>query len=136
MSHSTKSPQDSIHFEEALEEHDSWFRHSPDEPHHQQAHGDTNSWAIILFMIGTLGLVLVVALVTYYGAFEPLMRQEVERIAEGRPMSMEFVSSVSDGQRKLSSYEWVDPARGVVRVPLDVAKRLQLEEHLAMGGRR
>jgi hypothetical protein len=36
-------------------------------------------------------------------------------------------------QRTLSSYGWIDRERGLVRIPIDVAKRLTLERGLPVG---
>jgi hypothetical protein len=134
MSHG--SLHDSIHYEHDLEEHDSWFRHDTTEPHHQEAHGATRAWGIIGFMVATLFLVLAVGLVTYYGAFEPLMRARLEAVGEGRPISLEHPSARSASVSRLNTYQWVDPAKGTVRIPMEVARRMQLEEHLALGGVR
>lgn len=138
MSHShgdTKTLHDSITFEHDLEEHDSWFRHDSSAPHHQVAHGGTNAWGIIAIMVATLGLVLVTAAVTYYGLFEPLMRAEREK-AENRPVNAEYVTMRSAAQSQFNSYEWADASKGLVRVPLDVAKKMQMEEQKAWGTKR
>ncbi|MBL8747353.1 MAG: hypothetical protein JNK58_13490 [Phycisphaerae bacterium] len=138
MSHSHSSSSklhDSATFEHELEVHDSWFRHDPSQPHHQAAHGGTNAWGINAVMVATLGLVVVTALVTYYGAFEPMMRDLREK-AEARPLSHEYQTGLSAARSQFNSYEWADPAKGLVRVPLDVAMRLQMEEHKSLGAKR
>ncbi len=138
MSHShsdTKKLHDSATFEHDLDEHDSWFRHDASEPHHQQSHGGTRAWAIVAVMAVTLGVVLMTSFVTYYGAFEPLMRAEREK-AEARPLDADFLTARSAAQSQFNSYEWADPKKGLVRVPLDVAKRLQMEEQKALGAKR
>lgn len=123
-------------FEEDLEEHDSWFRHAAADPHHQEAHGSTNAVGIALFMAGTLAATLAVCLMVYYWAFEPMVRKQVERVREMRPISTEYQSARAEWERQLGSFEWVDPASGTVRVPIDLARRLRLREHLAQGGTR
>jgi len=136
QSHGHDKPlHDSIAFEHELEVHDSWFRHDTHEPHHQQAHGGTDAWGIIAFMLATLILVVVTAFVTYYGAFEPLMRQSLEQ-AEAHPVNADFATARAAAVARFNSYEWADPARGLVSVPLDVAKQLQLKEQLSLGARR
>lgn len=127
---------DSVHFEHALDEHDSWFRHSAVEPHHQEAHGGTKALAIVSFMAGTLVIVLLVASATYFGAFEPMMRAESERVQDGAVVNADFVSSRAAATQQLNSYEWVDPKKGTIRIPLDLAKKLQMEEHMKAGGKR
>ncbi len=136
MTHAhANATHDPAALEHELEEHDSWFRHDANEPHHQQAHGGTHAWGIIAFMLGTLALVLAVALFTYYGAFEPLMRQAHEQ-AEARPLNADFATSQAAALTRFKSYEWADPAKGLVSVPLDVAKQMQLQEQLSLGTKR
>lgn len=138
MSHShgdTKALHDSITFEHDLEEHDSWFRHDASEPHHQEAHGGTNAWGIIGVMAATLFVVNLTAAVTYHGLFEPLMRAEREK-AENRPVNAEYVTMRSAAQSQFNSYEWADASKGLVRVPLDVAKKMQMEEQRALGTKK
>lgn len=127
------SLHDSVHYEHDLIEHDSWFRHDANAPHHKEATGQTNAWAIIAFMAATLGVVVVTGLVTYYLIFEPMMRFELVRAKEGRAVNAEYASMRADWQKSLNSYEWADPATGTVRVPLELAKTLQMREHIAGG---
>lgn len=137
MSHphtDTKHLHDSATFEHDLEEHDSWFRHDSSEPHHKQAEGGTNAWGINAVMVATLGVVVVTAFVTYYGLFEPMMRDLREK-AEARPLSNEFTTARAAAQSQFNAYEWADPKKGLVRVPLDVAKRLQMEEQKSLGAK-
>lgn len=135
--HKDPSPAHTLErFEQELEEHDSWFRHTAAEPHHQEAHGSTNAVGIALFMAGTLVATVAVSLIIYYWAFEPMVRRQVELVREMRPISTEYQSTRAEWERQLGGYEWVDPAAGTVRVPLDLARRLRLQEHLASGGAR
>lgn len=124
-------PHDSIHYEHDLDEHDSWFRHAADEPHHQSAHGATRGGVIIGFMLGTLAIVLVVSAVVYYSIYEPLVRREVEQKHELRTVHLttQFVSMHADWQARLRAYEWADPAAGRVRIPLDAARKRVIDEY-------
>lgn len=124
------SPHDTAHFIHNLEDHDSWFRHSAEEPHHQAAHGETQAWGIVAFMAGTLGVVLVTALVVYFFMLDPLMRRQIEKVQEGREQVRgEYVSMRSTWETQLSSYEWNDPAAGKIRIPLDAAKKRIIESY-------
>lgn len=133
--HDTKKLHDSATFEHDLDEHDSWFRHDATEPHHMQAHGATNAWGINAVMAATLGVVVVTSIVTYYGLYEPITRA-LREDAEARPLSTEFATAQSAALTQFNAYEWADPAKGTVRVPLEVAKRLQLEEQKSLGSKR
>jgi hypothetical protein len=135
--HGKQPLHDSIHFEKELDEHDSWFRHSSAEPQHQSAHGATSALGIIGFMGATLVAVLAVGAATYWGLFEPMMRGLAERVQDGAPVNAEFVSARAAAVQRLNGYEWAEPAKGTIRIPLDLAKRLQMEEHVkAAGGTR
>ena len=129
--HTSHSPHDTVHYEQDLHEHDSWFRHSPDEPHHQQAHGETHAWAIVAFMVGTLAAVVVICFVVYWFMFEPLMRRESELVREGRAISAEFSNSRTEWERQLRSFDWTDPAAGRIRIPLEIAKQRVIAEYAA-----
>ncbi|MDX2114432.1 MAG: hypothetical protein SFZ24_02260 [Planctomycetota bacterium] len=117
-----------MHYEHELHEHDSWFRHDAADPNHMAAHGETNAGAIVAFMAGTGGAVLIVALVVFYMIFEPLLRAEVVTKHEGVAVNGEYVTLRSEWNQQLSSYNWSDPARGRVSVPLAVAKELVIRE--------
>jgi len=129
--HSSHEPHDTVHYVQELHAHDSWFRHAPHEPHHQQPHGETHAWAIVGFMVGTLIAVIIICFVVYWFMFEPLMRTESELVKEGGGYSAEFANSRTEWERQLKSYDWTDPAAGRIRIPIEVAKERIVAEYAA-----
>lgn len=116
---------------ESLHAHDEWFRHSPDE-HHQEAHGATNARVILAFLAGTVALVAVVGFVVFK-MFEHGLWAEQVRLQEHRTPRAEYQSLRAEWQQQLTTFAWTDREAGRVRVPLDVAKRLVMEEFRNQG---
>lgn len=111
-------------YEQMLEEHDSWFRHSPDEPDHQEMHGKTNPYVIMAFLGATvLGVALTAALV-YHSMFLPATRNLQEALLEERTDAT-WLAAVNEQkaawEQELSTPAWIDKEAGTVRLPLDVA---------------
>lgn len=129
--HSGGEPHDTAHFVHELESHDTWFRHDAHAPHHQQAHGETQAWGIVWFMVGTLVAVVLVCAVVFWFIYEPLMRFEVERAKEGVAINTEYTDMRAQWEKQLSTYEWADSTAGRIRIPLDVAKERVIAEYAA-----
>jgi len=115
-------------YEHELIEHDSWFRHDASEPRHQESHGETSALGILLtlfatvvFVFGTGGVVLV-----WFGnewrEFAHVQEEVHTNVAEIR-------SARAEWQRRLSTYEWTDPAAGRVTIPLEAAKARVIERY-------
>lgn len=125
--HRTHTPEE---FEHELVAHDEWFRHDATEPHHQQAHGSTNTWIINAFFVATVAFVAVTALVVL-----ALFKWDVNRVKvvqqERTPISTEAQNLRAEWDSRLHSYQWSDPQTGRVRVPLEVAKQLVINEYKA-----
>lgn len=120
-------------FHQTLHEHDEWFRHTPAE-HHQEAHGGTSTGIILAFMIGTL---LVVG-VTSYGVFVIWQRMTdaiVVELQERRTPLAPLLSARAEWAGQMTRFEPIQGSPGRVRVPLDVAMRLVIEDYRKNAGR-
>jgi len=112
---------------ESLHAHDEWFRHSPEE-HHQEAHGATNAGIILAFLAGTVVFVGVVGFAVFKH-YEHLLWAEQVRLQEHRTPRAEYQSLRAEWQQQLTTFAWTNKEAGRVRVPLDVAKRLVMDEY-------
>ena len=117
---SVEHPHTVEELHDSLVHHDQWFRHDATEPHHQPAHGETQAWGIIGVMVATLVFVVVVAFPVFF-MWEDWTRGQIVKSKEGQTRRTEYVSLRSSWDKQLTSYEWADPAKGTVRVPIDVA---------------
>lgn len=117
------------------EAHDEWFRHTPDEPVAQEAHGEVNAPFIIAFLsvviLATFGVV-VLFLVYFQQGLRDATSERLEQRTD--QLALEYNEKVATWNQKLHGpSEWQDPERGMVSVPLDLAKREVLERYGAGG---
>ncbi|HBS28822.1 MAG TPA: hypothetical protein DEB06_05090 [Phycisphaerales bacterium] len=127
----TGVPHTAEELSESLHAHDEWFRHAPGE-HHQEAHGGTNAVVILGFLGATVLFVGVVGFAVYK-VYEVALRAEQVAMQERRTPRAEYAGLRADWQAQLSSFAWTDKEKGRVRVPLEVAKRLVMEEYRSPG---
>lgn len=128
--HDTHHGHDSrTQYEHQLVEHDSWFRHGGNEPHHQEAHGQTKPAVIIAFLLGTLVFVIVVGLMAYefLKAETRGLRTEVQE--RNTSFVKEYRESAAAWEARLKSYEWVDAAAGKVSIPIVQAEKMVVAEY-------
>jgi len=130
--HEHHTPHTVEELEESLQAHDEWFRHDASEPHHQEAHGQTNTTLILGFLGGTVVFVAVVGFIVYQ-YFLLLAREQQESLQERRTNTAEVRSMEAAWGETLSSYGWVDAQAGVVRVPLEVARERVIERYRGGG---
>ena len=108
---------------------------------------DVNEWAVGKFAVA-LALVIVAALFLLFGLFRYLLSREGgppagrSQVAASQPvkafpqpqlqqsevLDLEAVRTAED--RVLNSYAWIDPEKGVVRIPIDRAMDLLVERGL------
>ena len=108
---------------------------------------DVNEWAVGKFAVA-LALVIVAALFLLFGLFRYLLSREGgppagrSQVAASEPvkafpqpqlqqsevLDLEAVRTAED--RVLNSYAWIDPEKGVVRIPIDRAMDLLVERGL------
>jgi hypothetical protein len=122
MAHDHTHPHTVEELEETLHAHDDWFRHDAAAPHHQQPHGETKAWGILGFMAATLVFVLVVGYASFF-LWEDWTRAQSVKVFEGQTKRSEYLSLRADWQKRLTSYEWADAAKGTVHIPIDQAKK-------------
>ena len=124
--HHNPTPDDLRH---ELQEHDEWFKHTPDEPQHQAAHGETSGLKIAAFLVIVIIFVFATAgvLITMFKASAKEQLLEAERRADNLAEPRFEMQEQWDTQ--LSSYGWVDQEAGVVHVPFDEAVQRTLEDY-------
>lgn len=132
MSHDHHTPHTTSELAESLHQHDDWFRHSVNEPHHQKAHGETRASVILGFLALTVLFVGVTGYVVLK-IFEDLAFREVVASQERRTPTAEVNSLRAQWDEQLSRFGWSDAGTDRVRVPLDVAKRLVMEDYRSGG---
>lgn len=98
---------------------DAWHRHTAEEGVPQAAHGQTTPGVIALVAVGSFAaLVLTIAFVTvFFGQVNLQQRRdkiEMDLGANTRQLKAEW-------KAELGGYGWVDPAKGLVHVPIDQA---------------
>ena len=115
-------------YHETLHEHDEWFRHSPDEPAHQEAHGRTSAGIILAFLFGTLVVVAVTGVLVFQLWLQ--MTQEVVIQNEERRTNLsQLLSARADWERQNSQFGLIEGAPGRAKVPLDLAMKLVIEDY-------
>lgn len=120
-------------FEQSLVEHDEWFRHSADEPHHQEAHGETKSQVILLFLLGTVVFVFGTGFVVLK-FFEAETRKLKATMDEAATSREEYLDANERWERELTSYGWASAIDGSVHIPLELATREVLGEYKSRAG--
>lgn len=130
MSEQQHTPASETDLQEALHEHDDWFRHSPDEPHHQAAHGDFNVSVVIGFLAATIIVVLGVAVIVVPWYIRMINDRAVE-VRELNPnYAPELETQFSEWDAQLHGEpQWLDEQTNTVRIPLEVAKRVVADRY-------
>jgi len=108
---------------------------------------DVNEWAVGKFAVA-LALVIVAALFLLFGLFRYLLSREggppagrsqvvatepakafpQPQLQQSEVLDLKAVRAAED--RVLNSYAWIDPEKGVVRIPIDRAMELLAERGL------
>jgi len=116
------APHNPAEFRQALAEHDEWFRHTPDEPQHQEMHGQLNAWLVIGFLaITVFGVAVTSALVYHY--MRALWRDARDDRLEARTelIASEYRDASGMWAQQLSNNAWINPEAGTVRLTLEQA---------------
>lgn len=117
-------------FERELVAHDEWFRHSAEEPHHQISHGETNASKIGVFLFVVIVATFGTAWVLVKGLLRVLDYKEIARQERNEPFVQEYRESRARWDGALTaSPEWADSRAGTVRIPVDLAMQLVIEEY-------
>ncbi|MBL0926910.1 MAG: hypothetical protein IBJ11_04555 [Phycisphaerales bacterium] len=112
--------------EHDLHEHDEWFRHDPNEPHHQETHGKLSPLGISLFLLVTVLFVAATAgvLVQYLNRTLLDERYEQEQVRGEKMLFREKAESFAGWEKSLHGRpEWVDPKAGTIRIPVELARQ-------------
>lgn len=132
--HDTKTLKD---LEREIVEHDTWFRHDANEPHHQESHGETNGWKINAFLF----IVILLVGASSYGMFKYYKMAEQKEIYKKYDLRTEQFGGAElnamkeEWNRQLSTAGWVDANARVARLPIDVATQLVINDYKAKGAR-
>lgn len=111
-------------FEQELHAHDEWFRHTPDEPAHQEMHGQLNPYAIMAFLLVTIVVVFATAGLVHHTMtlrmtnHLKMVRQEAKT---DTTLAAAYREAHATWERELTTSGWVDRSNGVVRLPVEVA---------------
>lgn len=111
------------------EEPEPWHRHSPEEGEPQEEHaGAVNTTILLGVFVATVVFVFASILFTYlyFTRYMTDLRQEQ---VETTVIGDDFRDYQSRSAAALGEYGWVDPAAGIVSIPLDVAKTRVLERY-------
>jgi hypothetical protein len=128
-------PHTTEELEQALHEHDDWFRHTPDEPHHQEAHGDFNPYLIMAFLAVTALGVFGTAAVTV-GWFAREINDKVVSTDRERESAYtaEYTATRAQWDRDLTgSPEWINEQENTIRIPIELAMEKVVEQYAAEG---
>lgn len=112
--------------------HDDWFRHSPDEPHAQAAHGEINPTFIIGFLSAVIAATfgVVVLFLVYFNQVNTDLK--VQNWEERTPLLGNYAEKRANWTAELGAQpEWADPDQTYVTVPLDVAMQNVIESYNA-----
>ena len=82
-------------------------------------------WTFFVGLIGTVILVLIViALQTWYYAYE---KSELEEKVFSKEY-IELANTLETQHQNLNAYRWIDPASGIVSIPIELAMQRVVEE--------
>ncbi|GAB4549358.1 MAG: hypothetical protein Tsb0013_10610 [Phycisphaerales bacterium] len=113
---------------------DEWFKHDPNEPHHQEAHGKFNNTGIFLTLlitiVGTFGVAWAAIKWTNHLVYE----QEAKVVETSTRVTNEQYEALGRWQDQLhGGPEWIDQTAGTVSIPLDIATRHVLDRYANAG---
>lgn len=115
-----------------MSEHtDGWFQHTPDEPEHMEAHGETNSVLIIAFLLGVIVVVGVtsVLIIQYFKVRVSSLEGDLRENRVDQTIAQPFREARESWESKLDEPHWIDRGKGVVGLPLDVAMGRVISEY-------
>ncbi len=122
MSEHHHAPHDENELQHALDDHDSWFRHDPNEPHHQQSHGDFNPAIVMGFLGATIVAVLGVAIIVFPWFTRAINNLSVETRERNVGLLQEQISSFAQWESQLQGEpRWLDEKTNTVAIPIDLA---------------
>lgn len=135
MSHDPHhEPLTELEYHETLHEHDEWFRHSAAEPAHQEAHGRTSAGIIVAFLFGTLvfvGVTGILVFTLFLQMTDTVVVQNQERDTD----RSQLLSARATWDRQHSEFALIEGAPGRAHIPLDLAKKLVIEDYARNGGK-
>lgn len=106
---------------------DAWHDHSGEAPP-QEVHGETSALFIAgLGVVSFCGLLVCIGLLAVY--FNQVSRAEIIQKRERTDVAREFRERSAGWNAELTTYGWVDENNGVVRIPLDRAIELVVQEY-------
>lgn len=133
MSHDPHhEPQTAEEYHETLHEHDEWFRHSPGEPAHQEAHGRTSAGIIVAFLFFTLIFVGVTGMLVFQ-LWLKMTDGVVVQNEERRTNISQLLSARADWERQNAQFGLIEGVPGRAKVPLDLAMKLVVEDYARNG---
>lgn len=105
---------------------DQWHRHTGEEAP-QQAHGSTATWSI--FVVGIVGFLFVVGSIFSISVYFKMSSQREIAAKQEVSMDADFKGAQAEWADTLSGYGWADGPKGLVRIPLSVAKTKTIEAY-------
>mgnify|MGYP007011824688 CR=1 FL=1 len=122
MSEHHHIPHDEQELKQALEEHDSWFRHDPDEPHHQDSHGDFNPAIVMGFLGATIVGTLGVAIILFPWFTRSIQNLALEQREQNPGILQEQIGRVAEWDAALRGEpRWLDEQANIIAIPIDIA---------------
>jgi len=124
------TPHTTDEFQHALVEHDEWFRHSADEPTHQESHGDFNPYVVMAFLFVTIGLVFGTAVFVVMW-FARLSHDQKVIVQERNPeYNQEYVERADQWKADLyGEPTWIDEKNNLIRIPIGDAMDAVVKEY-------
>ena len=113
--------------------HDDWFKHDASEPKPQEMHGKINPYGIMLSLLLTLVAVAVTIIVVLKLGFDPAIYENKAERLEARTAAIAAPAQekLANWENRLNTAAWIDPAKGIVRLPLDQARQKVIQEYAA-----
>jgi len=128
--HHHHAPHNPAELHTAIVEHDDWFRHSADEPRHQQSHGDFNPYVIMGFLAVTIVIVFgsAAAIVPWFARMTDYRKHIVR---EANPDYNHEFREMSELWRTelFGEPTWVNEKENTIRIPIDDAMNLVVKEY-------
>lgn len=124
MSHTPKNITDPDNYV------DPWFKHDPNEPHHQKSHGDFNSPGVYLALGATVAVTFGVAVVVIIW-FIGLVNEQQTRVQEQSDyVTAEKVNFFTTWEEELyGDPEWIDQNTGTVRLNINQSMRRVIDRY-------